>query len=99
MVTKGLLVQDRDGQEYLLATESFPDWERQRLSICRRVNGQWIPVASGQSHSIRAALMAALLDFFGGLCRILHHTDVADAALGNGMPRRPVVLKQVTPVE
>jgi hypothetical protein len=99
MVTKGLLVEDRNGQEYLLTTEALPDWERQRLSVCRRVDGRWIPVATRQSQIIRAGLIAALLDFFSGICRILHHTDATDHAPLTGVASKPIALRKAIPTE
>lgn len=99
MITKGLLVEDRNGQEYLLTTEALPDWERQRLSVCRRVDGRWIPMATRQSQIVRAGLIAALLDFFSGICRILHHTDATDCAPLDGAAAESVALRKVGPTE
>jgi hypothetical protein len=99
MVTKGLLVEDRNGQEYLLTTEAFPDWERQRLSVCSRVDGRWMPMATRQSQIIRAGLIAALLDFFSGICRILHQTDAAESAALNGVAAETVALRKAGETE
>jgi hypothetical protein len=76
MVAKGLLVEDQKGQEYLLSTEPLGNNGAHHICLSRRLEGKWVLLDVGRSKSIRACLIAALLDFFGGICRILDHVDM-----------------------
>ena len=75
MVAKGLLVEDQNGQEYLLSTGPLGNNSVHHMCLSRRLDGKWVLLDTGRSKSIRACLIAALLDFFGGICRILDHVE------------------------
>jgi hypothetical protein len=95
MLAKGLLVEDRDGQEYLLSVNEQGQGGPHDVRISRRVAGQWvlIEVTEPPVSSVREGVIGALLDFFTGICRILYQSDsrqrpqrVRPAARSRGMP-------------
>lgn len=77
MLAKGLLVEDRDGQEYLLSVNEQGQGGPHDVRISRRVAGQWVlmEVTEPPVSSVREGVIGALLDFFTGICRILYQSD------------------------
>jgi hypothetical protein len=75
MVARGLLIEDQHGHEYLLSTESSTHNSPPHISLSRRVDGRWAVLDTKRSNTMRAGFIAALLDFFSGICRLLHRVD------------------------
>lgn len=77
MLAKGLLVEDQNGQEYLLSVNELGQSGPHDVRISRRVAGQWVlvEVTEPPVSSVREGVMGALLDFFTGICRILNQSD------------------------
>ena len=72
MTTPGLLVEDYNGQDYLLTTESRAGVNTHRLAVLQRVNGQWKPLNGIQELACRELLIGAFVDFFVDICRVLN---------------------------
>ncbi|TAJ07310.1 MAG: hypothetical protein EPO61_15235 [Nitrospirae bacterium] len=77
MLAKGLLVEDRNGQEYLLSVNEQGQSGPPDVRISRRIAGQWVlmEVTEPPVSSVREGVIGALLDFFTGICRILYQSD------------------------
>ncbi|MFM8552813.1 MAG: hypothetical protein ACKOCD_10995 [Nitrospiraceae bacterium] len=77
MLAKGLLVEDRHGQEYLLSIDEQGQGGPHDVRISRRVAGQWVVIGAMDrpAASVREGVIGALLDFFTGICRILSQND------------------------
>lgn len=87
MTAKGLLVEDQHGHEYLLSTESSRHNGLPQISFSRRIDGQWTVLDPRRSKTIRAGLIAALLDFFSGICRLLHQVETEHERATGHRPR------------
>ncbi len=72
MTTPGLLVEDYNGQDYLLTTESRAGVNTHRLVVLQRVNGQWKHLNRTQESACREVLIGAFVDFFVDICRVLN---------------------------
>ncbi len=72
MTTPGLLIEDYNGQDYLLTTESRPGVNTRRLAVLQRVNGQWKHLNGIQESACRELLIGAFVDFFVDICRVLN---------------------------
>ena len=72
MTTPGLLVEDYNGQDYLLTTESRAGVNTHRLAVLQRVNGQWTHLNGTQELACRELLIGAFVDFFVDICRVLN---------------------------
>ncbi len=72
MTTPGLLVEDYNGQDYLLTTESRTGVNTYRLVVLQRVNGQWKHLNGLQESACRELLIGAFVDFFVDICRVLN---------------------------
>ncbi len=72
MTTPGLLVEDYNGQDYLLTTESRAGVNTHRLVVLQRVNGQWKHLNGVQESACRELLIGAFVDFFVDICRVLN---------------------------
>jgi len=77
MLAKGLLVEDQNGQEYLLSVNEQGQGGSHDVRISRRVAGQWVlmGVTEPPVSSVREGVIGALLDFFTGICRVLNQSD------------------------
>lgn len=78
MKAKGLLVEDESGQEYLLSIDAPAQGEPYQVFLRRKFEHSWIPLNDGCFGIIHDSLMGALLDFFGGICRVLPKTKPVD---------------------
>ncbi|MEK6785912.1 MAG: hypothetical protein AABY61_10565 [Nitrospirota bacterium] len=76
MTTPGLLVEDYNGQDYLLTTESHAGVNTHRLVVLRRINGQWQQVTGTEELARRELLISAFVDFFVNFCRVLNSSDL-----------------------
>jgi len=67
---KGLLVEDRDGREYLLNVTQGGADEAYGIFVSQRVAGEWMQVEP--DCTARESLFAALLEWFVGICMALY---------------------------
>ena len=81
MTTPGLLVEDYNGQDYLLTTEPRAGVNTPRLAVLQRVNGQWKHLNGIQESACRELLIGALVDFFVDICRVLNASG-SDRTIG-----------------
>lgn len=72
MNARGLLVEDHNGQDFLLTTESHVGMKSHRLVALQRINGRWQRLNETQESVRREALIAAFVDFFVDICRVLN---------------------------
>ncbi len=75
MATQGLLVDNQNGQEFLLTTESRQRLKTHRLMVLQRINGEWQQLTGIQEEARRESLIAAFVDFFVDICRVLNSTN------------------------
>jgi hypothetical protein len=83
MNAQGLLVEDHNGQDFLLTTESRVGMKAHRLVVLQRINGQWQQVKGPEELTCRESLIGAFVDFFVDFCRVLNsssHERVAEVA-------------------
>lgn len=98
MHVRGLLVEDHNGQDFLLGTESRAGMRRHQLVALQRINGQWKPVKGPEESACRELLISAFVDFFVDICRVLNSSGadriVAIAPMsGRSRSRRTLHLK------
>lgn len=98
MHVRGLLVEDHNGQDFLLSTESRVRMRRHQLVALQRINGQWKQVKGPEELACRELLIGAFVDFLVDICRVLNSSDsdriVAIAPMsGRSRPRRAIPLK------
>jgi hypothetical protein len=72
MSTNGLLVENHNGQDFLLTTESCMGIEAPRLVVLQRINGEWQPLNGTAEQACRESLMGAFVDFFVDICRVVN---------------------------
>jgi hypothetical protein len=90
MTTPGLLIEDYNGQDYLLTTESRAGVNTHRLAVLQRVNGQWKHLNGIQESACRELLIGAFVDFFVDICRVLNSSGsdrIVAIAPTSGRPR------------
>lgn len=75
MRSKGLLVINTAGEQYLLAPEEGSLRHGYILAIYYQHQGQWIRLRPKSAERLRESLFGALLEFFGNLCRVLNQTS------------------------
>lgn len=75
MTTQGLLVENQNGQEFLLKTESRQGLKAYRLMVLQRINGEWQQVIGIKEEACRESLIAAFVDFFVDICHVLNSTN------------------------
>jgi hypothetical protein len=83
MNARGLLVEDHNGQDFLLTTESRVGMKTHRLVVLQRINGQWRRVKGTEELACRESLIGAFVDFFVDFCRVLNsssHERIAEGA-------------------
>lgn len=73
MVTKGLLLEDAQGREYLLMISGRVSGLAHAVYLKKRVDGKWVDVdnSAKQFGDLREESMAALLEFFAGICQFI----------------------------
>ncbi|TKB68851.1 MAG: hypothetical protein E8D52_07670 [Nitrospira sp.] len=103
MTTPGLLVEDYNGQDYLLTTESRAGVNTHRLVVLQRVNRQWKHLNGVQESACREVLIGAFVDFFVDICRVLNasgsdRTVRIAARLGRSRARRASLRKPLKAV-
>jgi hypothetical protein len=103
MITPGLLVEDYNGQDYLLTTESRAGVNTHRLAVLQRVNGEWKHLNRIQESACREVLIGAFVDFFVDICRVLNasgsdRTVGIAARAGRSRARRASPLKPIRAV-
>jgi hypothetical protein len=76
MNARGLLVEDHNGQDFLLTTESRVGLKTHRLVVLQRINGQWQQVKGTEELACREALIGAFVDFFVDFCRLLNSSGL-----------------------
>ncbi len=86
MTTQGLLVENQNGQEFLLTTESRQGLKTHRLIVLQRINGEWQQLTGIQEVACRESLIAAFVDFFVDICRVLHSSNSELTATRASMP-------------
>lgn len=84
MTIHGLLVEDHNGQDFLLTTESCAEVNTHRLIVLQRINGRWQRLDGMQESACRESLIGAFIDFFVDICRILN------SSASPGVPAIPV---------
>lgn len=100
MLAKGLLVEDRDGQEYLLSVNEQGQGGSHDVRISRRVAGRWVlmEVTEPPVSSVREGVIGALLDFFTGICRLLYPkrqlSTASTDAIGRSAARDPIMKRR-----
>ncbi|MGE0467921.1 MAG: hypothetical protein AB7L09_09650 [Nitrospira sp.] len=75
MTTQGLLVQNQNGQEFLLTTESRQRLKSHRLVVLQQIDGEWKQLTGIQEEGCRESLIAAFVDFFVDICRVLNSSN------------------------
>ena len=82
MHARGLLVEDHNGQDFLLTSESHVGMKTHRLVVMQRINGQWQRVKGIEEVACRELLIGAFVDFFVDFCRVLN---------SSGLDRSPTI--------
>jgi hypothetical protein len=75
MSTKGLLVENHNGQDFLLTIESCIEMNTHRLIVLKRSNGKWQPLTGTEEQVCRESLMGAFVDCFVDICRGLNFSS------------------------
>jgi hypothetical protein len=75
MTTQGLLVENQNGQDFLLTTESRQGVKTHRLIVLQRIDGEWQRLTGIQEEARCESLIAAFVDFFVDICRVLNSTN------------------------
>lgn len=88
MRTKGLLIEAADGKEFLLSTDTGCSHEFPGLRLCRRHGGRWCMLDHKESQKARTQLIAGIIDFISGLCRIVERHEVSQAQHGPARKKR-----------
>ncbi|NJN37408.1 MAG: hypothetical protein HC794_10675 [Nitrospiraceae bacterium] len=84
MTTQGLFI-NQNGQDFLLTTEFHHEMKTHRLIVLQRVKGEWQQLTGIQENACRESLIAAFVDFFVDICRVLNSTNSEFVA-----PRAPI---------
>lgn len=74
MTTQGLFI-NQNGQDFLLTTEFHHEMKTHRLIVLQRVKGEWQQLTGIQEKACRESLIAAFVDFFVDMCRVLNSTN------------------------
>lgn len=74
MTTRGLFI-NQNGQDFLLTAESRQGLKAHRMIVLQRVNGEWQHLTEIQEEACRESLIAAFVDFFVDICRVLNSTN------------------------
>lgn len=72
MTTHGLLVENHQGQKFLLTTEPCPKTKTHRLVVLQRIGETWEPMTGPQAQAYRESIIGAFVDFFVDICRVLN---------------------------
>jgi hypothetical protein len=72
MSTQGLLVENHNGQDFLLTTESRMGMKTHRLVVLQRINGKWQQLNGTVERECRESLMGEFVDLFVDICRVLN---------------------------
>jgi len=75
MTTQGLLVENQNGRDFPLTTESRQGLKTHRSIVLQRINGEWQQVTGMKEGACRESLIAAFVDFFVDICRVLNSTN------------------------
>lgn len=86
MTTHGLLVENHQGQNFLLTTESCPKTKTHRLVVLQRIDDTWEPVTGMQAQTCRESVIGAFVDFFVGICRVLNSTGSESEMVSGSTP-------------
>ncbi len=102
MNARGLLVEDHNGQDFLLTTESDVEMKTHRLAVLQRIDGQWQPVKGTEELACRESLIGAFVDFFVDFCRVLnspgpHRVSPITSVRGRSQTGQPAVIKRRRP--
>jgi len=89
MNARGLLVEDHNGQDFLLTTESGVGMKVHRLAVLQRIDGQWQPVKGTEELACRESLIGAFVDFFVDFCRVLNSSGLERVPAITSAPGRP----------
>ena len=87
MTTHGLLVEDHQGQDFLLTTESCPKTKTHRLVVLQRIDDTWEPVTGRQAHTCRESVIGAFVDFFVDICRVLNSSGSESETVSGNTPK------------
>ncbi len=74
MTTHGLLVENHQGQKFLLTTEPCPKTKTHRLVVLRRIDDTWESMTGSQAQAYRESIIGSFVDFFVDICRVLNST-------------------------
>lgn len=74
MTTHGLLVENHQGQKFLLTTEPCPKTKTHRLVVLRGIDDTWEPMTGPQAQAYRESIIGSFVDFFVDICRVLNST-------------------------
>ncbi|MDH5740662.1 MAG: hypothetical protein OEY77_10100 [Nitrospira sp.] len=96
MTTQGLFI-NQNGQDFLLTTESRRGLKSHRLIVLQRINGEWQRLTGIQEEACRESLIAAFVDFFVDICRVLNSTNSEFVAPKAPMSCRPHVGRSSQP--
>jgi hypothetical protein len=99
MNARGLLVEDHNGQDFLLTTESGVGMKAQQLAVLQRIDGQWQPVKGTEEVACRESLIGAFVDFFVDFCRVLNSSGPdrvppITSVPGRSQTGQPAVIKR-----
>lgn len=98
MTTHGLLVENHQGQNFLLTTESCPKTKTHRLVVLQRIHDTWEPVTGRQAQTCRESVIGAFVDFFVDICRVLNSTGTESEVVSRNTPRsRPSRIRATSP--
>lgn len=89
MNARGLLVEDHNGQDFLLTTESGVGMKAQRLAVLQRIDGQWQHLKGTEEWACRESLMGAFIDFFVDFCRVLNSSGFESPPPNTATSPRP----------
>lgn len=87
MTTQGLFI-NQNGQDFLLTTESRQGMKTHRLIVLQRIKGEWQQLTGIQEQACRESLIAAFVDFFVDICRVLNSTNSEFIAPRTSISRR-----------
>ena len=87
MTTHGLLVEDHQGQDFLLTTEPCPQTKTHRLVLLQRIDDTWQPLTGILAQTCRESVIGAFVDFFVDIGRVLNSTGSESERVSGSTPR------------
>lgn len=72
MTTHGLLIEDHQGQHFLLTTKPCTQTKTHRLVVLQRIDDRWVPVRGRITETCRELIIDAVMDFFLDIHKVLN---------------------------